>query len=396
MLAGNSVFGRDSSDSPMTATADTPLAPAERATRAALDASIANLTRHPLVHALLDAADVCVVILNQQRQILVGNTALLTGLGITEIEALRGLRPGEALGCVHARACPGGCGTSPQCAACGAVLAILESQQTHNPVERECLLTVNRGGAMEGVELKVRACQVELGNESFTVLGLRDISAEKRREALERVFLHDLSNTLSPLLTWAKVLSTGKSRDPGVTAQRIATLALRLQREIENQRLLLQAENGTLQLQLTAVEPQAILAEAIAIVEADPEANDRSIELRPPSSVRAIITDESLLLRVLVNMLKNALEATLPGGRIEASAEAATNGCEFRVWNAGAIPPRVALQVFKRSFSTKGGHGRGLGTFSMKLLGERYLGGVVGFGSSECDGTTFFVRLPSL
>ena len=67
---------------------------------------------------------------------------------------------------------------------------------------------------------------------------------------------------------------------------------------------------------------------------------------------------------------------------------------EFRVWNTGAIAPDVALQIFKRSFSTKPGGGRGLGTFSMKLFGERFLGGTVGFTSSEEGGTNFFLRLP--
>jgi signal transduction histidine kinase len=94
-------------------------------------------------------------------------------------------------------------------------------------------------------------------------------------------------------------------------------------------------------------------------------------------------------------MMKNALEATSDGGEVHAWAEAVPEGCEFHVWNAAPIPPRVALQVFKRSFSTKPGGGRGLGTFSMKLLGERYLGGSVGFTSTEADGTTFYLRLPA-
>jgi sensor histidine kinase regulating citrate/malate metabolism len=64
------------------------------------------------------------------------------------------------------------------------------------------------------------------------------------------------------------------------------------------------------------------------------------------------------------------------------------------VWNGGAIERSVASQIFKRSFSTKPGRGRGLGTFSMKLFGERYLGGVVSLHSTERDGTTFSITLP--
>jgi len=53
----------------------------------------------------------------------------------------------------------------------------------------------------------------------------------------------------------------------------------------------------------------------------------------------------------------------------------------------------VQLQVFNRSFSTKG-TGRGLGTYSVKLLTERCLKGRVGFTSALGEGTVFQVTLP--
>jgi len=53
----------------------------------------------------------------------------------------------------------------------------------------------------------------------------------------------------------------------------------------------------------------------------------------------------------------------------------------------------VQLQVFQRSFSTKG-PGRGIGTYSIRLLVSRYLRGTVDFESSKEQGTTFRVHLP--
>jgi len=66
----------------------------------------------------------------------------------------------------------------------------------------------------------------------------------------------------------------------------------------------------------------------------------------------------------------------------------------FHVWNQGEIPEGIALRVFQRYFSTKHGTGRGLGTYSMKLLGERYLGGRVVFTTEAAAGTTFRCNLP--
>ncbi|MGE4488502.1 MAG: ATP-binding protein, partial [Kiritimatiellales bacterium] len=65
----------------------------------------------------------------------------------------------------------------------------------------------------------------------------------------------------------------------------------------------------------------------------------------------------------------------------------------FSVHNRFVIPPDVQIQLFTRSFSTKG-NGRGLGTYSIKLISEKYLNGRVSFVSNEEQGTVFKVTLP--
>lgn len=65
----------------------------------------------------------------------------------------------------------------------------------------------------------------------------------------------------------------------------------------------------------------------------------------------------------------------------------------FQVLNPGVIAPEMALNIFHRSFSTKAELGRGIGTYSMKLLGEKYLKGKVSFESNEENGTVFQIEL---
>ncbi len=81
------------------------------------------------------------------------------------------------------------------------------------------------------------------------------------------------------------------------------------------------------------------------------------------------------------------------GGQVVIRCEDQGRQVAFHVDNPTVMPEQVRLQVFQRSFSTKGAD-RGLGTFSMKLFGERYLGGRVDFTSHEADGTVFSLRLP--
>jgi len=107
-----------------------------------------------------------------------------------------------------------------------------------------------------------------------------------------------------------------------------------------------------------------------------------------------LTSDRTLLKRILGNLVKNALEACPPRQTVTLGCELIA-GQKIRFWvhNPTPMPREVQLQVFNRSFSTKG-PGRGLGTYSVRLLTEKYLKGVAGFTSSPEQGTTFFVTFP--
>ena len=120
-----------------------------------------------------------------------------------------------------------------------------------------------------------------------------------------------------------------------------------------------------------------------------PEATGKTTDFIVPSPDRVVNTDRTLMLRVLTNMLKNALEATQVGGRVRIRASAANESVSIIVWNQKAIPNEVKLRIFQKHFSTKTGYGRGIGTYSMKFLGEKILKGTVAFTSSPENGTEF-------
>ncbi len=122
-------------------------------------------------------------------------------------------------------------------------------------------------------------------------------------------------------------------------------------------------------------------------------ASSRFIVIHPGAEEFTFSSDETLLMRVIGNMTKNALEAIKSGETITLSCSKKDDKIRFSVQNPGEMPQEAKLQVFQRSFSTKGS-GRGLGTYSIKLLGEQYLNGKVGFTSSSEEGTIFFGDFP--
>ena len=117
------------------------------------------------------------------------------------------------------------------------------------------------------------------------------------------------------------------------------------------------------------------------------------MKLDQDSEEITFLSDVKLMGRVLCNMIKNALEASEKGGEVKIGCRVIADKIRFFVHNSKAIDPDVQLSIFQRSFSTRGA-GRGWGTYSMKLLTEKILGGNVSFVSDPANGTTFYADYP--
>jgi signal transduction histidine kinase len=346
------------------------------------------ITRSPVVTAVLEVADAILLVLNPERQIVGFNSRVAE---VQVPEDVLGLRPGEAIACVNARA-PGGCGSAAVCTTCGALGAILGCQERGRALESERLIRSDRGPGRT-LEFNVRAAPVIVEDTRFTVVSLRDVSSEKRRAVLEQLFFHDVLNTVAGLRGWTQRLLRKGGEIPGAT-ERIDFLAGQVEREILDHRALLLAESGTLVPERATLRTRELLDAVGVVFAGHAAARDRALELGPPADDVELVSDRSLLLRVLVNMVRNALEATSPGGVVRVACEREPGAVRLRVHNAGVIAPEVQARIFQRSFSTKAANGRGLGTYSMKLFGERCLGGEVSFVSTAEAGTVFSIRLP--
>lgn len=312
-------------------------------------------------------------------------------LGAANLNTLIGKRPGEAVFCIHAIEAPGGCGTTKFCTVCGAVNAILEAQQGAVSV-KECRITTQNSGALD---LKVTATPYEWENEPYTIFAIEDISNEKRKQALEQIFFHDILNVAGGISGLTSILEiTEDSQEMAETAKIINRGVNHLIEEIKSQRLLTAAENGALVLNCRKIDSLEMLQD-VAIIYANHEVcAQKFIRIQPDAENIDFISDHTLVHRILGNMLKNALEATMTGGTVTLDCRCKDKKIAFSVHNKVVIPSEIQLQLFNRSFSTKG-LGRGIGTYSMKLFGEKYLKGEVDFLSTPKNGTTFFLRLPA-
>jgi len=130
-----------------------------------------------------------VLVLNSLRQIVFYNDALLQSFPELKNNEILVKRPGEVFNCLYSITnC--GCGTSVFCRLCGATKAIAESLAGRNDIQDCKIITLN----YEAYDFRVWTYPKVIDGEMFSVFTLIDISHEKRRQILERIFYHDILN----------------------------------------------------------------------------------------------------------------------------------------------------------------------------------------------------------
>ena len=352
------------------------------------------------IHQIFDALPDIAALLNEHRQIIFANNSLLGFLNLLDNKQVIGLRPGEAMHCVNSNITTGGCGTAEGCRYCGAVNAILDSQDEKKQVSKECRISTSYNGVDESLDLKVTATPFPFKSKTYTILSIEDISDLKRRKLLERLFFHDILNIAGSIKGFADILKDSAQKKETIEHDDVdqcidvmGKLSNELLEEIITQRTLLAAESGDLVLRPITILSSDILTETASYLDRNDYSTGKTIVISPESENVTFWCDRSLLKRVVINMLKNALEASLPEQVVTLKSFRKGDFVVFSVHNDMVMSDEVQLQIFQRTFSTKG-HDRGIGTYSIKLLTERYLKGKVGFVSAPKVGTTFFAKIP--
>jgi hypothetical protein len=366
---------------------------AKRSDKDSIESDFETFSGFGHVNEIVNALPYIVLVLNKNRQLVYGNSALIGLIGVEGLEVVLGSRPGELLNCVHSNETKGGCGTTESCRYCGAVKAIQNCMETGLKTVEECRITAVDGDKNVSYDFEITASPFQFDEESYVILSMKDISNEKRRKVLERVFFHDIINTAGGLNGFLEFLKT--TNDPTEIHEMIriaGNLGDKLVDEILAQRQLLSAENGELVVDLHPTYTVKILEEVIPQMEHHQVARFKNLVLDETSIEIEIMTDQVLLKRVLVNLIKNALEASEKGQTVTVGCKGeSTDQIAFWVHNENEMPRQVQMQIFQRSFSTKG-VSRGIGTYSIKLFTEFYLKGKVDFTSSAEKGTTFYLH----
>lgn len=350
-------------------------------------------TSYPLFITMAETVHEMIFVLDSDRRFVYYNNRYKQFADKHNLSYEYGLRPGEAFKCINAVMGDTFCGQTSFCQYCGASRAIANASENPHAVE-DCKIVSMKGNAFD---LKVSTSKMTINDTDYTLFCVVDISSEYRKQALEKIFFHDINN-LAGGMSMIVDLIDGYSRQSDYKSVseviNLLTSAMsNLNNEIKSSYMLSMAEKDELHINPKQVDMSQIIDTTASFFKETSIDKDINFVTEKDADRNIFVTDESILTRVLINMVKNAVEASDDGDTVTIGYRYGKGKLTLYVNNPKVMSEEIKASVFKRSFSTKG-VGRGLGTYSMRLLTVRYLKGKVSFKSDEGQGTTFYAEIP--
>ena len=243
----------------------------------------------------------------------------------------------------------------------------------------------------DGFDVQVVLQPLPDGGEPFSCFAVLDAGSERRGRFLQSTFVHDILNAASGLEMVGELLEESSLPEEAGEYVRLLQTAIRqLLSAIHQQRVFLD-ESGFMVRECPA---RAVLEEVVAAQHGNALRRGCSIEITGSAAeMVTVVTDRTLLIRVMESMLRSAIEAC-SGGDVVATGYRRTSGqVEFWVHGPGPISAGFRADILQRAVPAKE-KATALGMQAVRLLTELYLKGSVLFSSSPEHGTTFSVRFP--
>lgn len=204
---------------------------------------------------------------------------------------------------------------------------------------------------------------------------------------------HELGTPLATIALTAGELEQALARPAFDTALAIDDVRL-IREETHRCRVMLDEMAGRAG-QPTGGEPALVsVDEIIARATADlPTDRARLVEVSGESNARGVWPVDAVT-RALLNVLRNAFDASPPGAPVTVDVREADRGVVLAVRDRGSgMPPDVIARLGEPFFTTKRGTGRGLGVVVARATLE-LIGGRLDFASEAGGGTTARIVLP--
>lgn len=276
-----------------------------------------------------------------------------------------------------------------------------KDDDSFNAQEQEFLLTL-AGQVISTVENqqmeeRLRRSRADIQRKNVELRNL-----ERIRNELFNMIIHDLKGPLSEIVANLDILSyttTGDNLEFVQTAQSGCDTLFRMISDLLD---ITRLEEGCLSLVCEKIDPAALIHESVLCLHG--MAGARGVELTeciPESGGEPFPGDRGILLRILQNLLVNAVQHSPHGSRVEVGFERSGGGVVFHVQDQGpGISPEFHRAVFDKFFQiTKKRDGRrystGLGLTFCRMAVEAHRG-TIHVESDGKRGSRFVFSIPGL
>jgi signal transduction histidine kinase len=219
-----------------------------------------------------------------------------------------------------------------------------------------------------------------------------------RMESFLSVLAHELRNPLSALCQGLAILQGPDAGiDKRLLLDRMERQLRYFVRVVDDLLDVSRIVQGRLDVHWEHVRLDAVISEASTAVDAIAAAKGIQVHSEAPAEA-AVQGDAVRLQQVLINLLKNAVTASEPGGHVFVSALAGDAVVEIVVRDTGRGIARERLpHLFDRAYEygSAPGEGLGVGLGVVKRLVELHGGQVAAYSEGVGRGATLVVRLPS-
>ena len=153
------------------------------------------------------------------------------------------------------------------------------------------------------------------------------------------------------------------------------------------------ARGGGLSLDKAKLAPSMVIQDAIAISRMDLNYRMHKVDVKVEQGLPEVVGDRQKLTQVMVNLVRNALQATEQWKHVNIEATRRNGHVIFAVEDEGpGVPAQVRDHLFKPFVSSKGENGLGMGLYMAKLIVDSHQGEIAVLDRPQ-GGARFEVRL---
>jgi two-component system, OmpR family, phosphate regulon sensor histidine kinase PhoR len=252
----------------------------------------------------------------------------------------------------------------------------------------------------------ITVAAVRAGDTTGAVVVLHDITELRRLERVRRDFVanvsHEFRTPLTAIQGFSETLLAGAIDDPQNRTRFLEIIlehSRRLARLTEDLLVLSKMDAERLELEIRRLSVSQLIESCLETAQRRRAEKDLQISVNMPQGLPDIAGDRRRLAEVLQNLLDNAIQYTLPGGRIVVSAENAVDEIILTVTDTGiGIPKADQSRIFERFYRVDAARSREAGGTGLGLAIAKHLvevhGGRLWVESEIGQGSQFHFSVP--